>query len=364
MLYHHAVSSVPPLSTLLAFDSLTLSLTRLFLCSTALVRSSPQSTLRPTPQVSMDPATPPEPIGSPQIPPYSLASLSPSVQTRISSSTPFRFHTPFPSSSSSSNPSFLEPFIPISSSPSSRTASTSTPPGSLELILTPPRPQDLSLQVKCLNKVSVGMNLIGPPFPYSFEMGKEWSSFRYENVSKYFKRLSKYYYYDDNEMEREEERKEKENEVRREGIPFASIRNRETGEWVGEIGICRWEFRDIEDEREREKKFRENEEREVGDDELVWSFGYYVSPKYQGKGIMTLVLSSLFESVFIDYLDAKIVRASAFADNEASIRVQEKCGLKKVMLDDGKEKRFWHEVSEGRGGGRREEVVLEWRKGP
>lgn len=79
---------------------------------------------------------------------------------------------------------------------------------------------------------------------------------------------------------------------------------------------------------------------------------------------MTLVLSSLFKSVFIDYLDAKIVRASAFADNEASIRVQEKCGLKKIMLDDGKEKRFWHEVSEGRGGGRREEVVLEWRKAP
>jgi RimJ/RimL family protein N-acetyltransferase len=77
---------------------------------------------------------------------------------------------------------------------------------------------------------------------------------------------------------------------------------------------------------------------------------------------MTLTLRAVFSKIFIDYLNAGIVRASAFVDNEASIRVQEKCGLKKLRGVDGEEKRFWHEVSEGRGGGRRQEVVLEWRR--
>ncbi|GAA6025278.1 hypothetical protein JCM11491_000160 [Sporobolomyces phaffii] len=73
---------------------------------------------------------------------------------------------------------------------------------------------------------------------------------------------------------------------------------------------------------------------------------------------MTRVLGSVFESVFVGYLDAAIVRSSAFADNVASIRVQEKCGLRRVEA-----KRFVHAVCESRGGGTREEVVLEWRKG-
>ncbi|GAA5968656.1 hypothetical protein JCM3765_004152 [Sporobolomyces pararoseus] len=205
----------------------------------------------------IDPATPPEPLVSPpRVPPYSLPSLSPALQDRISSLTPFRFHTPFPS-----NPTFIEPFIPLSP-----VSSSATEP--LELILTPPRPDDLSVQVKCLNDPSVGLRLIGPPYPYTFEMGQEWSGFRYENVQTYFERLYKYYS-DDKEQKGELEEKE----TRREGIPFASIRNWKTGEWVGEIGICRWEFKDIENEAERQKMYKENEEREIGQDELVWSFG-------------------------------------------------------------------------------------------
>ncbi|GAA5907712.1 GNAT family N-acetyltransferase [Sporobolomyces salmoneus] len=258
------------------------------------------------------------------LPPFSLSFLSPSILDRICRSTPFQFHAPFPSS-----PSFIEPYIPI---PSSRTQN-------LDLIVTPPRTSDLTAQTTCLNDPSVGIQLIGPPYPYTDQMGREWYEMKWRHTESYFRSLSS-----------------EEGDGRRE-LPFSTIREKETGEWFGEIGVCRWEFREIADEKERERLRKENDERAIGDEELIWSFGYYVSPKFQGKGIMTHVLSSLFESVFIDYLDAKIIRSSAFVDNEASIRVQEKCGLGKK---DGSN--FRHRVDEGRGGGEREEIVLEWRR--
>jgi hypothetical protein len=57
------------------------------------------------------------------------------------------------------------------------------------------------------------------------------------------------------------------------GLPFASIRTKQEGEWIGEIGVCRWEFREVGDEDERARRKRENDDRRVGDPELVWSFG-------------------------------------------------------------------------------------------
>jgi hypothetical protein len=107
-------------------------------------------------------------------------------------------------------------------------------------------------------------------------MGKDWNEMRWRDTLGYFDGLSGQLRVDDDDLKEEKEKeKEKEGSLMKwkDGVPFASIRNRETGEWVGEIGICRWEFRDIEDEREGERLRKENEEREIGDKDLVWSFG-------------------------------------------------------------------------------------------
>ena len=82
----------------------------------------------------------------------------------------------------------------------------------------------------------------------------------------------------------------------------------------------------------------------------------YLAPEYHGKGIMTSVLTSLIENYFVPYLDAHIIRASAFSDNPASIRVQEKSGLVRTG------EKYLVQITEVKGGGKREESVLEWRR--
>jgi len=77
----------------------------------------------------------------------------------------------------------------------------------------------------------------------------------------------------------------------------------------------------------------------------------YLHPSYHGRGIMALVLRRLLDIYFFSHLGVDEVRGSAFADNVASIRTQEKCGLRRF---GGCE----HEVSESRGGGVRKMVVL------
>jgi len=71
---------------------------------------------------------------------------------------------------------------------------------------------------------------------------------------------------------------------------------------------------------------------------------------------MTSVLTSLIENYFVPYLDAHIIRASAFSDNPASIRVQEKSGLVRTG------EKYLVQITEVKGGGKREESVLEWRR--
>lgn len=186
-------------------------------------------------------------------PGYDLSFLSEKDCEAIARATPFRFHRPFAASGS---PDFLEPFILIDDP--ERAGAT------LGLILTPPRREDLSDQVECLNDPAVAPQLIGPPFPYTLEMAQEWSEMRWSQTEDYFHRL-------------QGAASGKEDQLASFGEPpFASIRDRTGGEWIGEIGVNRWEFREVgtdgnDDARDRLR--RANDARRIGDPELIWSFG-------------------------------------------------------------------------------------------
>ncbi|GAA5928779.1 GNAT family N-acetyltransferase [Sporobolomyces koalae] len=258
-------------------------------------------------------------------------SLSRLAQESISERTPFKFHSASTESTVEACDQ-VEPYLALSHPRYS-------------LILTPARPTDFDVQTECLNDWSVTSQLIGPPYPYSREMAADWANMKWEETRHVFNNWAK---------QVEQEGDQVELEPIQQGLPFSTIRIQDTGEWIGEIGINRWIFRDVADVDERDRLKRENDERKVGDRELVWSFGYYLLPKYQGQGIMTAALASLIESYYIPYLDAYTIRSSAFVDNVASVRVQEKCGLKQNGM------RHWFEVSESRGGGKREECTLEW----
>ncbi|MCL2403104.1 MAG: GNAT family N-acetyltransferase [Coriobacteriia bacterium] len=56
------------------------------------------------------------------------------------------------------------------------------------------------------------------------------------------------------------------------------------------------------------------------------SFGFCINSKYWGRGYMTEALGAMLELCF-DKLELNRVEASCFKGNEASGRVQEKCGM-------------------------------------
>ncbi|GAA5891323.1 hypothetical protein JCM5296_006899 [Sporobolomyces johnsonii] len=239
--------------------------------------------------------------------PYLQLHLSCGHQARISAHTPFRFH---PVSLPTSTAACLEPYLPI-------------PHPALPLILTPPRPgTDYVRQVSTLNDPSVALNLVGPPYPLLAGDGL-------------------------GESERSRRR--------RSGSPNDRMGSRSrVCEWIGEIAVQRWQFREVDDLEERETLVSENEAKEAGDETIVWSFGYYLHPSYHAQSIASSALHAVLNSYLVPFLGARHIRATAFADNLASLRVQEKQGLKKLGV-------FRHDISESRGGGTTEEVVMEWK---
>ena len=60
--------------------------------------------------------------------------------------------------------------------------------------------------------------------------------------------------------------------------------------------------------------------------------GYAISSSHHGKGYMTEVLSSLI--LHLKALGFQRIRAGAFSENKASIRVMEKCGMRKIPLSE------------------------------
>ncbi|GAA5860104.1 hypothetical protein JCM1840_001887 [Sporobolomyces johnsonii] len=243
---------------------------------------------------------------------------------------------------------YLEPYLPI-------------PHPALPLILTPPRPStDYDRQVSTLNDPKIARNLVGPPYPYSREMAEAWGAVRLTDTESVFRALGE----DADRQEREqhvvvgigtdEQAEGKWEPKRPNGLPFASLRREDTGEWIGEIAVQRWQFREVDDPDERERLVSENEAKEAGDETIVWSFGYYLHPSYHAQSIASSALHAVLNSYLIPFLGARHIRATAFADNLASLRVQEKQGLKKLGV-------FRHDISESRGGGTTEEVVMEWK---
>ncbi|GAA5857534.1 hypothetical protein JCM8547_009326 [Rhodosporidiobolus lusitaniae] len=291
---------------------------------------------------------------------YYHIALTPAQQSLISSVTPFRFR---PISSPSSSPStadpvLIEPFLPLPLPSSPRLPST------LSLILTPPRPSDLPAQLSCLNDPRVGLSLVGPPYPYTEEHGREFGRTKAGGAEEYFGRVGglAQALLDGGEGRVEEfvksvkEGKELPREWLPNGCPVNAIRREDTDEWVGDLGTMRWLYEDVEDAQERERLAKENLAREVGDPELAWSFGFFLHPTYHSLGLMSPCLSTLLKTVFMSFLRCHQIHGAAFADNHASLRTQEKNGLVKYG-------RWVRDVAEARGGGRKEVVVLKWEKG-
>lgn len=277
--------------------------------------------------------SPPSP--SPRAQNLSL-SLTPAKCDVISSNTPFHFHTVHVADPQPGQPeSFLEPYFPLPPQPHS-------PP----LIVTPYRPTDIPCVIRTLNDPKVAYQLIGPPYPYSEDDAHGWAELRRRESERAFNDV----------LGPKAERALRGEQVDEWAVgewPLGNVRRADTGEWVGDFGLCRWKYEDVPDADEREKLLEENAEKEAGDPTVAWSYGFFLNPVYHGKGLMAHVLRSMIEGYYVPYLRATRIYGAAFASNPASLKTQEKCGFVRKSS-------FNEDVSASRGGGKREVITLEW----
>ncbi|KAG8892634.1 hypothetical protein FRB99_002561 [Tulasnella sp. 403] len=155
------------------------------------------------------------------------------------------------------------------------------------------------------------MWLVGPPFPYTKEHGVQWLTARKAECEQAVQDME-----DGNQFVS--------------NCPVRIIRERQdngTDTLLGDIMICRSVFREVEDEEERERKVKENAEREVGDPDIVYSFGDFLSPTHHGRGIMTAAIRTVMEDWAIPCMGARRFEVDTLAENVASQKVFEKNGF-------------------------------------
>ncbi|KAF7131209.1 hypothetical protein CNMCM5793_004259 [Aspergillus hiratsukae] len=144
------------------------------------------------------------------------------------------------------------------------------------------------------------------------------------------------------------------------GMPFTCIREvtaaGESDVYIGNVSLRRYAFYEFKKgSSEREEAETRNAALGVGDARIVWGFGDYLAPTHHGKGIMTAVIKAVIEEWAVPRMNARVIKASAYADNRASMRVFEKNGFRlEHELED------WAVVPRDRGGGVKSIVVLVW----
>ncbi|KAH1411840.1 hypothetical protein KXW91_000977 [Aspergillus fumigatus] len=253
------------------------------------------------------------------------------------------------------NPITNEPYIPLPAPHSS-------------IIITParaPNTHDSSALLSLLNNPQIFPYLESTPVPYLPEHATEWLQASHEQATALLQAAQNNRFVD--------------------GLPFTCIRevtnDGSSDIYIGNVGLVRYAFYEFKKgTAEREEAVRRNEALGVGSPEIVWGFGgkspfpffpsalaiyiylcvyvYYLSPTYHGKGIMTAVIKAVIEEWAVPRMNARVIKASAYADNRASMRVFEKNGFRlEFELED------WAVVPLNRGGGVKSIVVLVWEAG-
>ncbi|KAK1224143.1 hypothetical protein PQX77_012947 [Marasmius sp. AFHP31] len=117
------------------------------------------------------------------------------------------------------------------------------------------------------------------------------------------------------------------------GCPFRHIMDLKadgTCEFIGDIGISRSNWADIMDQEERQRLLEENNLRPTGEQAILFQVGYYLSPAYQGRGVMTSALSTLLTQWAIPRMNACKIKATLFQGNLGSRAVLTRNGFTQI----------------------------------
>ncbi|KAG6897957.1 hypothetical protein C0992_008347 [Termitomyces sp. T32_za158] len=208
-----------------------------------------------------------------------------------------------------------------------------------QIIITPPRPEDVALYPAIMNDPRIYEWLGSPPFPYTTEHAEEW----YQKT----KALS------DGALESLNAARDTPDPILLDVCPIRNIRElKEDGSdvFLGDIGIFRvtdGKFliphdEDINEEAKTKYKAA-NDALPLGDPKIAWTIGCkwlqpslhslslivadYIIPSSHGRGIMTDALQTLMWDWAIPRMGVRHIIGSAFQGNTGSLRVFEKSGF-------------------------------------
>ncbi|KAI0655202.1 hypothetical protein C8Q70DRAFT_1047587 [Cubamyces menziesii] len=208
-----------------------------------------------------------------------------------------------------------------------------------QIIVTPPRREDVPHIVTILNDYPVKRWIDGLPFPYLDLHAEDWVAQTKERSDTIL-----------HELRKAEEEHPYGPPVAVSGCPVTCLRwtnDDGTEDYLGAIEFSRCNFPDVRDRKEQERLTWRNESRRTGDPEIVWCIGYYLTPSLHGRGIMSCALHTLMYTWAIPRMGARRMRAETIIGNRGSIRVLEKLEFR--ICDTVKIRRMTNWISGKRG---------------
>ncbi|KAF9024102.1 hypothetical protein BDZ89DRAFT_139458 [Hymenopellis radicata] len=204
------------------------------------------------------------------------------------------------------------------------------------IIVTPPRISDAAPLIELLNDERVCVWLSAPPYPYKPEHADWWLNQKITETNEGLEELEK-------------------------GAPILKaspvqtlreIQDDGSDIFLGTIDFfrCPWMAVDprAAEGSDPEALLKENNARPVGDPDILWTAGYYLSPSHHGQGIISDALGTLLHKFAVPLLGVRRMIGSAYTGNKGSIRVFEKNGFvyrgvyKEIV--EAKGKKWDHEV--------------------
>ncbi|KAF8754629.1 Acetyltransferase, GNAT family [Rhizoctonia solani] len=123
---------------------------------------------------------------------------------------------------------------------------------------------------------------------------------------------------------------------------------------LGDIGLVReCEFCEIDDKESRADAVNTDMSLPPGDPRIVWTFGNYLRPTHQGRGIMSVVIKTVTDVWAIPHMNARRFYAAAFIENVGSQKVFQKNGFDIVSRVYGAIR-----FPESKGGHVKESIIL------
>ncbi|KAF8747465.1 Acetyltransferase, GNAT family, partial [Rhizoctonia solani] len=207
--------------------------------------------------------------------------------------------------------------------------------------LTPPRLDDADDILPIMNNREIFMNLASAPYPYLREHCDARLRDRvrdYENAMAHMSNIAEDVGFLDI-------------------FPFGHIREVApdgTETFLGDIGLVReCEFCEIDDKESRADAVNTNMSLPPGDPRIVWTFGNYLRPTHQGRGIMSVVIKTVTDVWAIPHMNARRFYAAAFIENVGSQKVFQKNGFDIVSRVYGAIR-----FPESKGGHVKESIIL------